>query len=181
MSIVTRTGDDGTTALMYGRRVPKHHPRVQAYGAVDELNSALGIARATAQHDFVRENILPIQKDLVGLMGELATELADMPRYLKDGFAVVSSEQTARLDTLARTIEEQKVYGKGWTMPGENLNSAALDNARSVCRRCERDSSMLAEQGHLQNKEILVYLNRLSDVLWLMARWVEAQEKKERD
>ncbi len=71
MSIATKTGDDGTTALMYGRRVPKTHPRVEAYGAVDELNAALGVARASAQHDFVRNNLLVIQKDLIVLMGEL--------------------------------------------------------------------------------------------------------------
>ena len=178
MSIVTRTGDDGTTALMYGRRVPKHHPRIAAFGAVDELNSALGLARATAQHNFVRESILPTQQDLVALMGELATQPDDMPRYQKDGFALLRPDKTQRLDALARTIEEQHVYGKGWTMPGDNLNSAALDYARTVCRRCERDISLLAESGDLPNKETLVFLNRLSDVLWLLARWVEAQQKR---
>ena len=177
MSIVTRTGDDGTTALMYGRRVPKHHPRIVAFGAVDELNSALGLARATAQHDFVRDSILPTQKDLVALMGELATPPEDMPRYEKDGFALLGADKTQRLDLLARTIEEQKVYGKGWTMPGDNPNSAALDYARTVCRRCEREVTQLAESGDLANKEILVFLNRLSDVLWLLARWVEAQHR----
>jgi cob(I)alamin adenosyltransferase len=180
MSIVTRTGDDGTTALMYGRRVPKHHPRIQAFGSVDELNSALGLARATARHDFVREHILPTQRDLVALMGELATVTEDKPRYEKDGFALLTADKTQRLDLLARQIEEQKVYGKGWIMPGDNLNSAALDYARTVCRRCERDISHLAETGDLHNKEILVFLNRLSDVLWLLARWVEAQEQSAR-
>jgi cob(I)alamin adenosyltransferase len=101
-----------------------------------------------------------------------------MSRYEKDGFAMVTPDKTHRLDLLARAIEEQKVYGKGWTMPGGNLNSAALDCARTVCRRCERDISSLAEAGDLQNKETLVFLNRLSDVLWLLARWVEAQGAK---
>ena len=73
MSIVTKTGDQGTTGLMYNRRVSKSHPRVEAYGAVDEINAAIGVARATAAHDFVRDNLLAIQKDLVILMGELAT------------------------------------------------------------------------------------------------------------
>ena len=71
MSIATKTGDDGTTALIYGRRVPKTHPRVEAYGAVDELNAALGVARASAAHDFVRGNLQAIQKDLIVLMGEV--------------------------------------------------------------------------------------------------------------
>src|SRR2546425_10061759 len=89
VSIVTRTGDDGTTGLMYNRRVSKCHPRVEAYGAVDELNAALGLARATAEDDFVSENLLMIQKDLVLLMGELATMPADLQRYVKEGFRVV--------------------------------------------------------------------------------------------
>jgi cob(I)alamin adenosyltransferase len=175
MSIVTRTGDDGSTALMYGRRVPKHHPRIAACGSVDELNSALGVARASARHAFVCESLLPVQQDLVALMGELATLPEDMPRYQNDGFALLTANKTQRLDLLASAIEEQKVYGKGWTMPGDNVSSAALDYARTVCRRCERDISRLAESGDLANREILVFLNRLSDVLWLMARWVEAQ------
>ena len=81
MSIVTKTGDNGTTALMYGRRVSKSHPRVEAYGTVDELNAALGLARASATHDFLRTNLLVIQQDLVTLMGELATGAEDLPRY----------------------------------------------------------------------------------------------------
>jgi cob(I)alamin adenosyltransferase len=180
MSIVTRTGDDGTTALMYGRRVPKHHPRIRACGSVDELNGALGLARAGAEHDFVRGSILAAQNDLVALMGELATVPEDMGRYTKDGFALLTADKTQRLDLLARQIEEQQVYGKGWTMPGDNLDSAALDYARTVCRRCERDASELVVTGSLNNPEILIFLNRLSDVLWLLARWVEAQHRREK-
>src|SRR5215470_16688964 len=95
MSIVTKTGDDGTTGLMYNRRVPKSHPQVEAYGAVDELNAALGSARATAGQPFVRDNLLLIQKELVILMGELATLTEDLPRYARDGFSVVSPEMQA--------------------------------------------------------------------------------------
>src|SRR5438445_2006949 len=88
MSIVTKTGDKGTTGLMYNRRVSKCHPRVEAYGCVDELNTALGLARATAEHEFVKSNLLIIQKDLVILMGELATAIEDLPRYVKDGYTL---------------------------------------------------------------------------------------------
>ncbi len=109
MSIVTKTGDGGTTALMYGRRVPKNHPRVEAYGTVDELNAALGLARATVREDFLRENLLAIQKDLVVLMGELAVLPEDLPRYMKDGYPVVAPAMTAKLDALVREIEAQKV------------------------------------------------------------------------
>jgi cob(I)alamin adenosyltransferase len=175
MSIATRTGDNGTTGLMYNRRVSKCHPRVEAYGTVDELNAAIGLARASAQQEFVRDNLLIIQKDLVTLMGELATGTEDLPRYAKDGFTLVSSALTAKLDQLVAEIEAQSITFKGWATPGATLNSAALDVARTVCRRAERRVCALHEAGQLQNSEIIIYLNRLADLLWLFARWVETK------
>src|ERR1700761_2740237 len=109
MSIVTKTGDQGTTGLMYNRRVSKCNPRVEAYGCVDELNAAIGLARATGEDGFVRDNLLIIQKDLVILMGELATAVEDLPRYVKDGFVLVAPEMTAKLDELVQEIEAQKI------------------------------------------------------------------------
>ncbi len=173
MSIVTKTGDQGTTGLMYGRRVPKNHPRVEAYGAMDELNAALGLARASAQDGFVHETLLATQKEMVVLMGELATSVEDLQRYVKDGFSLVTPSMTARLDVAAKELESRNLKFKGWATPGHNLSSAALDVARTVCRRGERRVCTLKETGQLQNAEIIVYLNRLSDVLWLLARWVE--------
>jgi cob(I)alamin adenosyltransferase len=173
MSIVTKTGDDGTTGLMYNRRVPKSHPRVQACGAVDELNASLGLARAAAQHPFIHENLLHIQKDLVTLMGELGVAAEDRPRYLKDGFPLLTSEMTAKLDQLVKEIEARQITFKDWAMPGSNTVSAALDFSRTVCRRAERSVSALHQAADLQNAELLVYLNRLSDLLWLFARWTE--------
>lgn len=177
MSIVTKKGDTGTTGLMYNRRVSKCHPRVEAYGSVDELNTALGMARATASHSFIQDNLLVIQKDLVTVMGELATQTDDLERYQKGGFTVLHSGFTAKLDQLAQEIEAQKVSFQGWATPGENVHSAALDVARTTCRRAERRICALQEDNQLQNSEIIVYLNRLSDVLWLMARWVETFHK----
>ena len=179
MSIVTKTGDKGTTALMYGRRVSKCHPRVEAYGCVDELNAALGLARATAEHDFIRENLLKLQKDLITLMGELATAVEDLPRYIKDGYTLVTSQMTHRLDSVVNEIEAQSVSFKGWATPGETMNSAALEVARTVCRRAERRVCALQEADQLQNSEIIIYLNRLADLLWLMARWAETRGKAE--
>jgi cob(I)alamin adenosyltransferase len=176
MSIVTKSGDDGTTALMYGRRVSKNHPRVEAYGTVDELNAALGLARATAEADFIRDNLLAIQKDLVVLMGELAVSPEDLSRYVKDGYPVVAPGMTAKLNTLVRDIEAQNISFKGWATPGATSASATLDVARTVCRRAERRVCALQESGGLKNIEIIIYLNRLSDLLWLMARWVETRE-----
>ena len=173
MSIVTKTGDQGSTSLMYKRRVSKCHPRVEAYGSVDELNAALGLARASASQRFVAEVIEPIQKDLVILMGELATAVEDLPRYVKDGFSLVTPDLTSRLDSSVKTIEAQDISFKGWATPGANIASAALDVARTVCRRAERRVCGLQESGQLNNPEIIVFLNRLSDLLWLLARWVE--------
>src|SRR5450432_3251161 len=108
MSIATKTGDGGTTGLMYNRRVPKTHARVEDCGTVDELNAALGLARASAEHDFVRDNLFWIQKSLVDLMGEMGVTPEDLPRYVKDGYSPVAPEMTAKLDSLVQEIEAQK-------------------------------------------------------------------------
>jgi cob(I)alamin adenosyltransferase len=176
MSIVTKTGDSGTTALMFGRRVPKNHPRVEACGAVDELNAALGLARATATDDFVARNLPAIQKDLIVLMGELCVLPEDLPRYVRDGHSLVTPAMTATLDALVKEIESQNVTFKGWATPGATLYSAALDVARTVCRRAERRVCALSESGGPLNAEMIIYLNRLSDLLWLFARRVETAE-----
>jgi cob(I)alamin adenosyltransferase len=173
MSIVTKTGDAGTTGLMYGRRVPKNHPRVEACGAIDELNATLGLARATAEHDFVRDNLWWIQKSLVEVMGEVGVMKEDLPRYTKDGYALVTPELVARLEKLAQEMEAQNLSFKGWATPGATVGSAALDVARTTCRRAERRVYDLQSAGEIQNAQILVFLNRLSDLLWLFARWAE--------
>lgn len=175
MSIATRTGDNGTTGLMYNRRVSKCHPRVEAYGTVDELNAALGQARAATAHAFVSESLLPIQKDLVTVMGELATAVEDLPRYSADGYPTVTPALTAKLDTLVQAIESQSITYRGWATPGATPDAAALDVARTTARRAERRVCALHEARQLRNDEIIVFLNRLSDLLWLLARWVESR------
>jgi cob(I)alamin adenosyltransferase len=173
MSIATKTGDDGTTGLMYNRRVSKCHPRVEAYGAVDELNAALGTARALLPESALGGQLMAIQKDLIILMGELATAAEDLARFVKDGFSVVTPELTVQLDVIVREIESQNVSFKGWATPGANPAAAALDVARTTCRRAERRVCALDEAGELANGEIIIFLNRLSDALWLMARRAE--------
>lgn len=175
MSIVTKTGDSGTTGLMYGRRLPKNHPRIEACGAIDELNAALGLARSLATDPFITENLFWIQKSLVDVMGEVGVQTEDLLRYAKDGYLLVSSTMTGKLEALVREIEGQNISFKGWATPGATPVSAALDVARTVCRRAERRVYDLKESGELPNGEIIIYLNRLSDLLWLLARWTETK------
>jgi len=160
---------------MYNRRVSKTDPRVEAYGSVDELNATLGLARASAKDPFVQEHILAIQGHLVTLMGELATLSGDLKRYREDGYKVATTEMTAYLEAVVHTIELEKVSFKGWATPGANMSAATLDVARTTCRRSERRVQQLRDTGDLENSEIAIYLNRLSDLLWLMARWAEAK------
>jgi cob(I)alamin adenosyltransferase len=178
MSIVTKKGDSGTCGLMYNRRVSKCHPRVEACGAMDELNAAVGLARATADRDFVRDPLRLIQKDLVVVMGELATLLEDRSRYAADGYALVDFSMTERLEALIETIESQNISFQGWATPGDTFHSGALEVARTACRRAERRVVALHDSQQLTNPEILIYLNRLSDALWLLARWVETESQK---
>ena len=174
MSIVTKTGDQGETSLMYGRRVSKSDPRVEAYGAVDELNAALGLARAASSDEFVSEQILAAQKDLIVLMGELATAHEDRDRYLKDGFKVTSAAMVDRLGAVIVDLEKDKsLYPKDWVIPGGTATSAALDFARATCRRAERHIARFMADDKDFNPEILRYLNRLSDLLWVLARYAE--------
>lgn len=179
MSIATRKGDDGSTSLMFGRRLSKSHPRVAAYGNIDELNSVLGLARASTIDNWAGSVLLKTQKELVGLMGELAVDDADGERYQKAGYACVQPEHLKRLDDVVTELESREITFDGWATPGENMHSAALDMARSVCRRSERGVVELIETGGKVNPLALKYLNRLSDVLWLLARYEETQTKVE--
>ena len=158
---------------MYKRRVSKTHPRIEACGAVDELNAAIGLARATAEEAPIRHHLLAIQKELVTLMGELATTPEDMPRFIEDGYSLVALEMTARLEKLVNDLELRFPVSQGWAMPGANLAAAALEVARTICRLAERRVCALQEAGQLPNGEVIVYLNRLSDLLWLFARQAE--------
>ncbi len=179
MSIATKTGDQGETSLMYGRRVPKSDARVDAYGCVDELNAALGLARVTASDPFVSEQIYSVQKELIILMGELATAPEDLPRYTKDGFRLTTAEMVDRLTAVIDDLEKDKLlHFKDWAIPGSTLASAALDVARTTCRRAERRVATLGHNVKDFNQEILRYLNRLSDLCWLLERYTEKNAVK---
>jgi cob(I)alamin adenosyltransferase len=174
MSIVTKTGDAGDTSLMYGRRVPKTDPRVEAYGSVDEVSAALGIARAFTDDSVVSGWILDVQKELIIVMGELATAPEDSDRYVKDGFQVTTVAMVDRVTAVINDLERDKsLYPNDWVIPGGNTTSAALDLARTICRRAERCVAGLTNF----NFEVVRYLNRLSDWCWVLARHCEKKHR----
>ncbi len=178
MSIVTKTGDKGETSLMYGRRVSKADPHVDAYGCIDELTA--GLARSICSEKFVSEQIFAVQKELIVVMGELATALQDRERYLKDGFHVTTATMVDRITAVVVDLEKDKaLYPKDWVIPGGTAVSAALDFARTTCRRAERHVAAQVADEQSFNSEILRYLNRLSDLCWILARYVEKNVKPE--
>jgi cob(I)alamin adenosyltransferase len=173
-SIATRTGDDGSTSLLYGQRVAKDHPQIEAVGAFDELNAALGFAKATCTDAGLRAELELIQKNLVALMGELACAETDAARYATSSFAKLDEPDLARLDAAIAAIESRKPPFEGWATPGANPHAAALDLARTVARRAERRLVALPSHGRTLRPLLLTYTNRLADLLWLMAREAEA-------
>ena len=161
---------------MYGRRLSKADPRVDAYGCVDELSAALGLARSIAPDNFLSDQILAAQKDLIVVMGELATAPSDHERYAKDGFHLTTTEMVDRITSVVFDLEKDKsLYPKDWVVPGETPVSAALDFARTTCRRAERHITAFSAGEKDFNPEILRYLNRLSDLCWVLARYAEKQ------
>lgn len=158
--------------MMYGRRVSKDHPRVEAYGCVDELNAALGMARSLARKE-AKGLLEKIQKSLVGLMGELAVAPEDLHRYEQDGYTRLGEGDLDLLDRQIGKMEKAAPKAKGWSTPGGSTAGAALDLARTVCRRAEREIWKLEKaQGNIRSL-IPRYLNRLSDCLWLMEQEIE--------
>lgn len=170
MSIITKTGDRGDTGLLYGGRVPKDDPRVEAYGTVDEAVSALGLARALSRFSRVREAVLSIQKELFTVGAELATDTRQYDRF-DAHFKRVSPDQVAHLEEMFQGIEAEIAMPPTFIVPGATPASAALDLARTVVRRAERRAVDLQRNGMLLNMEIIRYLNRLSDVIYALARY----------
>lgn len=175
MSIATKTGDDGTTGMMFNRRISKTHPQVEAYGSVDELNAALGLCCSLCNNPWLPGKIHHVQKELVTLMGELAVLPEDRVKYKEKGFQFVFPAMVEQLTAWVDEIEKEGIKYEGWSTPGKTQLSAFLDSARTTCRRAERRVATLGSDFQKLNPEILRYLNRLSDLLWLFARKVEAE------
>ncbi|MBV6501001.1 MAG: Cobalamin adenosyltransferase [Prosthecobacter sp.] len=176
MSIATRRGDEGETDLLFGCRLAKSHPRVHALGSVDELNAALGPLRISALRPETREVVQTVQPWLITLMGELATPPGEEARYAAT-HAAFGSDKVAWLDEwVARLEAGGALKFKGWALPGEAgvMSGAHADLARVACRRAERLVVDLTGTGQeVPNKNVQRFLNRLADVLWLLARWEE--------
>jgi cob(I)alamin adenosyltransferase len=168
LRIYTRTGDEGTTGLFGGGRVDKHHPRVEAYGDVDELNAALGLARAVDAMPRIDEVLVPVQRDLFAIGALLATPDRDkMHQQLEK--ARIDDERIAQLERAIDDGEAELEPLKAFILPGGTPKAAALHVARTVCRRAERRVVALAREIEIPELA-LRYLNRLSDLLFVLAR-----------
>jgi len=169
MSFYTRKGDDGTTGLLFGGRVRKDAPAPVAYGAVDEAQAAFGLARAEAEPGGELDSILlAVERDLYVLMAELATA-PENRRKLVAGSTLVTPEMVTEVERLTDEASARFEMPRDFVLPGASRCSAALELARTVVRRAEREALSVAAEG----SSVLPYLNRLSSLAWALARWQE--------
>jgi cob(I)alamin adenosyltransferase len=168
MKIYTKTGDSGDTGLFGGPRVRKNAPRIEAYGTVDELNAVLGIARSHTLDAEIDALVARIQNELFEIGAQLAT-----PDPALHGNALIGARQIAALETAIDRYDSQLPALKQFILPGGTTGSAALHLARTVCRRAERRViSLMDDPREAVAGDLVVYLNRLSDLLFVLARWV---------
>jgi cob(I)alamin adenosyltransferase len=168
MSISTKHGDAGKTGLIGGERVSKADLRVEAYGTIDELNSVMGFARSICGDMEVRDLTKTLQRELFAVSGSVANPLSSQqePPY-------VTMEMVEALTAHVHRIESMEGILSDWSLPGDHAAAAAFDVARTVCRRAERCAVRLAEAGEDAGPNVIAYLNRLSDLLWLLGRLLE--------
>ncbi len=174
-SIVTRGGDSGETSLLYGGRVPKDDLHTEAYGALDEAISALGLARASlaaAGDAAFAARILELQRQLFTVGAELATGRGER-HLLEKHFATVNAAMVDALEAEVHELEARVPLPKAFVIPGGTVAAAALDMARTLVRRAERRAVALRRAGELENPEVVRYLNRCSDLLFMLAREAE--------
>lgn len=168
MKIYTKTGDEGKTGLLYGGRVWKDDPGPEAYGAVDEAVSALGVARAVADTGLAAE-ILGLERDLFVVGAELATS-PDNRAKLTPGVSLTTGAMVERLEALIDDLVAAHPLPREFVVPGENPTEAALELARATVRRAERRVITYARAGGLEGSVVPIYLNRLADLLYVLAR-----------
>ncbi|MBI2876786.1 MAG: cob(I)yrinic acid a,c-diamide adenosyltransferase [Candidatus Tectomicrobia bacterium] len=172
VKITTKRGDKGYTDLLFSTRVPKYDLRPDTYGTIDEANSALGLARSIARREKVQEVLHRIQEELFVVGAELATSPEDTARLPRR----ITPQDTQRLEALMEEIEREIDMPQGFVIPGSMPSSAALDVARTIIRRAERGVARMRADALLADEEILIYLNRLSDLLYTLARYEEGGE-----
>ncbi len=172
----TGTGDDGTTALLGNRRVPKYHPQPDAYGTVDEASAALGLARALATEPGIKDVILTVQRDLYLMMSELAATPEAAPQ-----FRAIDAGRVQWLEGITDSLGSDTIVPREFVVPGDTPAGAALDLARTVVRRAERLVARLCDDGLCANSEILRYLNRLSSLCFVLARLEDGESTLARD
>lgn len=172
MSIITGRGDSGETDLLFGKRIAKTALRVECLGCVDELNAALGMARAAGAKAEWIDLVDQLQEKLVGLMGQLATLPEDQDRYQQKGFPWIDTADVEWVVEQARGYEARGVRFEGWARPGAEGSQAraAIDYSRAVCRRAERTVLKLHESGEPVPEPVRLFFNKLADLLWILAR-----------
>ena len=169
--VTTGTGDTGYTGLLGSERVAKYDPRPDTFGTVDEATSALGLARAVAQDPKVKEIIYRIQNELYILMAELATTPEN---YEKMGLRM-TADHVQWLEQVEESLKQEVEIPNKFIIPGDTLDGAALDLARTIIRRAERMAVKLLHDGVIHNDELIRYLNRLSDLVFILARYIEVK------
>jgi cob(I)alamin adenosyltransferase len=173
VSIVTRRGDRGETSLLFGARVPKGDLHTEAYGAIDEAISALGVARAAEADPDRAAAVLDLQRDLFTVGSELATA-PTMRDRLQRRYPTVSASMVERIDTAVADLESHIPLSRNFIIPGATPVGAALDMARTLVRRAERQAATLYRAGGFENPDVLRYLNRASDYVFMLARQADA-------
>jgi cob(I)alamin adenosyltransferase len=174
--IYTRAGDDGTTGRLYGGRISKADPAAEAYGTVDEAVAVLGLARAQMADPDLGAAILRLQRELFVVGADLATNPEERAK-LKPGVSLVTADMVDAIESRIDLTVEAHPLPRAFIVPGANAASAALDVARSTVRRAERRSVEMREAGGMVSDEVLRYLNRLSDLLFVLARQVAGEDE----
>jgi cob(I)alamin adenosyltransferase len=177
-AVATGRGDDGTTGLLFGGRIAKDDPRTEAYGTIDECVAALGVARVALRDAGLMQQvdlILGFQRELFVVGAELATNPTALDR-LQDGVTRVSEEMLTRVETELASWESEIEMPREFVVPGETAASAALELARAILRRAERRVITLQRSGAIESEWLVPYINRLADLLWVLARGAEQAE-----
>ena len=177
--VYTKFGDKGETSLLYGGRISKNNPHTEAYGITDEAVSAMGLGRATTDDQRVKDILRDLQRELFTIAAELATD-PDKYELFQEHFSPVTLGMVENLETTIDSLEEEFTMPTVFVLPGGSPASAAIDMARTIIRTAERRVVALAEAGLLTNDLITAYLNRLGDLLFVLARYQDRELPIER-